>query len=58
MQTWLSRPRRIEEREAKSQDERLAADGRLEGGVLTPAAAMGMALVRRLQTAGFIFEMS
>ena len=42
----------------ESQDGHLAGDGRCEGGVLTPAAAMGMALVRRLQNAGFTFEVS
>ena len=39
-----------------SQREQLAADGRLQGGVLTPASALGMTLVRRLQDAGFHYE--
>ena len=32
------------------------AEGCLKGGVLTPATAMGLVLMRRLQAVGFSFE--
>lgn len=38
------------------QEEDLKKAGKLQGGVLTPASAMGMLLVDRLNNAGLIFK--
>ncbi len=39
------------------QEDELKESGLKQGGVLTPATAMGMVLVRRIQKAGVSFEL-
>ena len=38
------------------QEEELKKAGKLQGGVLTPASAMGMLLIDRLNAAGMTFK--
>ena len=38
------------------QEDELKQAGMLPGGILTPGSAMGLVLVKRLQSAGFKFE--
>ena len=46
----------LPEAEGGVQEDELKKAGKLQGGVLTPASAMGMILVERLNKAGMSFH--